>query len=49
MIDGTYILIAAAALLVLTLGYVYFEWEAWDSRRRHERRVKINLQRMAGR
>lgn len=49
MIDGTYILIAIAALALLLAGYVYAEWEAWDSRRRHERRVKVNLQRMGGR
>ena len=43
-----YLLIAVPALAVLWLAFALASWEEWDDRRRRERRVKRNLQRMGG-
>ncbi len=49
MIDAIEILglILAAALAALT--FYYARWESWDDRRRSDRLVHRNLNRMAGR
>jgi uncharacterized membrane protein YphA (DoxX/SURF4 family) len=49
MPDSIYLLIAIAALAVFGAVWIYAGWEKWDDRRRSDRLVHRNLQRMMGR
>lgn len=42
-------ILSVAALIVFGAAWIYAGWEDWDDRRRSERLVHRNLQRMAGR
>jgi hypothetical protein len=48
-IDWIEIALIAAALPVLWLAFKYAAWEKWNDRRRSDRLVHRNLQRMCGR
>jgi hypothetical protein len=47
-VGGLYLLAVAVVLLILAAVFAYASWEDFDDRRRRERLVHRNLQRMGG-
>jgi hypothetical protein len=48
MIDGTYLLTIVIGIIIIGALLKYAAWEEQDDRRRRERLVHRNLQRMGG-
>ena len=42
-VDGVYLLVVIAGLLILAGAFKYARWEEWNDRRKRERRAHINL------
>ncbi len=49
MPDSILLLIAIGAIAFFGAVWIYAGWESWDDRRRSDRLVKRNLDRMCGR